>query len=96
MELELKVICSPLLGAAGAKVKEAAGGRLAIWIVLLATLEAPLLSITSSLTVCEPGSANWYCAWFPAPSLKLPSPSKSQAWLAIVPSGSVALEVNVI
>src|SRR4051812_1688102 len=56
--------------------------------------EAPALSVTRSVTTCVPAVVKAICARPPPASSNAPSPSRSQAWLAIEPSASPDLETK--
>src|SRR5690349_10729458 len=73
----------------------AVGGRLPTEMVTSAVPVAPFESVTWRLTLWSPGVAKLVCTWAVAPSLKLPSLLRSHAYEAIVPSGSLDVDVRV-
>ena len=58
------------------------------------TTTTPRSSETRRDTLCAPAVVNVVWAVEPVASLNVPSPSRSQSWVAIEPSESAAVEVN--
>src|SRR4051812_4495428 len=95
LELDVNVTGSPGLGGAGATPNAAVGARLLIVTECETVAVPPSSSVTLSATVKVPGEANERDAVFPVPSSNLPSLFVSHACDAIVPSGSLEVDVSV-
>src|SRR5436309_3780840 len=94
-EVDVNVTGSPVLGETGSTPNAAVGAWLSTVTVWLAVFVPPSSSVTLSETVNVPGESNERDAVAPVPSSKWPSLSRSHACDAIVPSGSLAVDVNV-
>src|SRR3954452_13526968 len=93
---EVNVTVEPVGSGFGAALKAAVGARFAIAICFVKVEESPLSSVAFRPTVYVPAFENERDAVAAVPSSNWPSLSRSHACDAIVPSGSVAVEVKVI
>src|SRR4051812_14907974 len=93
---EVNVTVEPGGSGFGAALKAAVGARFAIAICFVKVEESPLSSVAFRPTVYVPAFENERDAVAAVPSSNWPSLSRSHACDAIVPSVSVAVEVNVI
>src|SRR6476659_5652139 len=88
VEFEVKCTTAPAAGLCGENVNAATGGRLTRK-VTAATFVAPSLSVARRRTVFSPAVASVASAAGPVASPNGPSPSRSQEYAAIGPSGSL-------
>src|SRR3954451_17006333 len=93
-EVEVNATESAVVGDAGVEPKAAVGARFETVTVFDTAFVPPSLSVTCKRTVYVPDLATVLDAVLDVPSSKAPSLSRSHACDAIVPSGSVEVELK--